>query len=132
MRLSVDLTVADVRKSAEFYRKLGIEGPDIWEQDGQAHHVEIQEGLMLNSRSLTRSYDPSVGEDSTTILIFECDSRQQVDAKFAELVGAGHRAHLEPFDAFWGSRYAVVDDPDGNHVGLMGPRDSAHGEVELT
>jgi hypothetical protein len=28
-----------------------------------------------------------------------------------------------PYDAFWGARYAIVADPDGNEVGLMSPRD---------
>jgi hypothetical protein len=28
-------------------------------------------------------------------------------------------------DAFFGARYAVVLDPDGNAVGLMGPTDPA-------
>jgi uncharacterized glyoxalase superfamily protein PhnB len=26
-----------------------------------------------------------------------------------------------PFDAFWGARYAIVEDPDGIAVGLMSP-----------
>jgi uncharacterized glyoxalase superfamily protein PhnB len=26
-------------------------------------------------------------------------------------------------DTFWGARYAVIEDPDGNHVGLMSPID---------
>ena len=29
----------------------------------------------------------------------------------------------EPYDAFWGARYAIVEDPDGNAVGLMSPID---------
>ena len=31
----------------------------------------------------------------------------------------------EPYDAFWGARYAVVSDPDGNGVGIMSPIDPA-------
>ena len=31
----------------------------------------------------------------------------------------------EPYDAFWGARYAVVSDPDGNGVGIMSPVDDA-------
>ncbi|MFL6036949.1 MAG: glyoxalase, partial [Gaiellaceae bacterium] len=27
----------------------------------------------------------------------------------------------EPFDAFWGQRYATVVDPDGNAVDLFAP-----------
>ena len=30
-------------------------------------------------------------------------------------------AKLEPFDAFWGQRYATVLDPDGNAVDLFAP-----------
>jgi hypothetical protein len=26
-----------------------------------------------------------------------------------------------PYDAFWGARYAIVEDPDGIAVGLMSP-----------
>jgi uncharacterized glyoxalase superfamily protein PhnB len=123
MKLSVDLTVADVAKAAAFYRTLGVEVPDLWKQDGVAHHVEVQAGFMLNSRELTKGYDPS---GPSVILIFDVADRATVDAKHAELVGAGYVSHLEPFDAFWGSRYAIVDDPDGNPVGLMSPSDRPH------
>ena len=33
------------------------------------------------------------------------------------------RSQQPPFDAFWGARYAIVEDPDGNSVGLMSPVD---------
>jgi len=42
---------------------------------------------------------------------------------FGDLTGAGFRAQQAPYDAFWGARYAVVEDPDGNAVGLMSPSD---------
>ena len=51
--------------------------------------------------------------------------REAVDALYAELVGAGHTGAQEPFDAFWGARYAVVVDPEGTHVGIMSPLDPA-------
>ena len=28
-------------------------------------------------------------------------------------------ARRDRFGAFWGSRFATVDDPDGNHIGIM-------------
>jgi uncharacterized glyoxalase superfamily protein PhnB len=34
---------------------------------------------------------------------------------------AGHALIKPPHDAFWGARYALVRDPDGNVLGLMGP-----------
>ena len=44
---------------------------------------------------------------------------------FAELVAAGYDGHLEPWDAFWGQRYASVRDPDGNGVDLFAPLPTA-------
>lgn len=128
MQIQVDLTVEDVGSSVDFYRKAGIELPDPWDQDGAPHHVEA-EGLMLNSRSLTRSYDPSWPDSSGVVLIVSLPDRAAVDSKHDELVAAGHHSHLAPIDAFWGARYAIVDDPDGNHVGLMSPSDRAHGQT---
>jgi uncharacterized glyoxalase superfamily protein PhnB len=127
----VDLTASDVIKAVEFYRMVGVQIPaeKIWEQDGTAQHVEapLADGVVLgiNSRDLTARYDASAGRGA--YLIFGVGTRDDVDAKFAELTSAGYQGHLEPFDAFWGARYAVVDDPDGNHVGIMSPSDRPHG-----
>jgi uncharacterized glyoxalase superfamily protein PhnB len=41
-----------------------------------------------------------------------------VDELYAQALEAGGRAHKEPFDAFWGQRYAQLRDPDGNPVDL--------------
>jgi uncharacterized glyoxalase superfamily protein PhnB len=127
----VDLTASDVIKAVEFYRMVGVHIPDekIWKPEGTAHHVEapLADGVVLgiNSSELTARYDTNAGRGS--YLIFTVDTRDGVDAKFAELTSAGYSGHLEPFDAFWGARYAVVDDPDGNHIGIMSPSDRPHG-----
>jgi len=44
---------------------------------------------------------------------------------YENLVGAGHHGELKPWDAFWGMRYAVVHDPDGNGVDLFAQLPSA-------
>jgi uncharacterized glyoxalase superfamily protein PhnB len=44
-----------------------------------------------------------------------------VDRLYGALVDAGYEGHLEPWDAFWGQRYATVRDPDGNGVDLFAP-----------
>jgi len=41
--------------------------------------------------------------------------------KASELVNAGGQAHKEPWNAFWGQRYAQAKDPDGNVVDLFAP-----------
>ena len=57
-------------------------------------------------------------------LAFRCDSPGEVDRVFADLTGAGYEAANEPWDAFWGMRYAVVHDPDGNAVDLFANQQS--------
>ena len=52
-------------------------------------------------------------------------SRAAVDERYADLIDAGYAGRQPPFDAFWGARYAIVADPDGNDVGLMSPIDDA-------
>ena len=54
-------------------------------------------------------------------LSFQTGSPAEVDATYTALVGAGYEGHREPWDAFWGMRYAVVHDPDGNGVDLFTP-----------
>ena len=54
--------------------------------------------------------------------------RHEVDRLHAKLVGLGYRSAQPPYDAFWGSRYAIVEDPDGNHIGIMRALDPARRE----
>jgi uncharacterized glyoxalase superfamily protein PhnB len=54
-------------------------------------------------------------------LAFACESPAEVDAAYAELTGAEGSGAMEPWDAFWGMRYAIVHDPDGNPVDLFAP-----------
>ncbi len=133
MKMRVDLVVANVRKSAEFYQELGVDVPELWEQDGVAHHVEIPGSRFgLNSRALTQGYDSSWPDGSGVVLIFHVDGRDDVDRKFAELTGSGYAAHMAPIDAFWGARYSIVDDPDGNHVGIMSSSDARdHTSIDI-
>jgi uncharacterized glyoxalase superfamily protein PhnB len=57
------------------------------------------------------------------VIGFRFASRQEVDEAFARLTAAGHRSQQVPYDAFWGARFAVVEDPDGNAVALTSPVD---------
>ena len=79
---------------------------------------------MLDSEATVASFDPAFTPptgDGRIGLAFLCDSPAEVDAAHARLTGAGYRSHLDPFDAFWGQRYATVLDPDGIGVDLFAP-----------
>ncbi|HEY1521808.1 MAG TPA: VOC family protein [Solirubrobacteraceae bacterium] len=52
---------------------------------------------------------------------FCCESQEEVDRLYREIVDAGAQTYKEPWDAFWGQRYAQVKDPDGNVVDLFAP-----------
>jgi uncharacterized glyoxalase superfamily protein PhnB len=52
---------------------------------------------------------------------FRCESPEEVDLLYRDLVAAGAEGHKEPWDAFWGQRYAQVRDPDGTIVDLFAP-----------
>ena len=54
-------------------------------------------------------------------LAFLCQSPAEVDARYTQIIEAGFKSEKEPWDAFWGQRYASVLDPDGNCVDLFAP-----------
>jgi catechol 2,3-dioxygenase-like lactoylglutathione lyase family enzyme len=125
LRLSlVELVVTDMAASLAFYRRLGLDIPA--DADRQPHvDIDLGGGLRLafDTEDTIRSFDKDwtrpAGDGHRMALAFGCDSPAEVDAAWAELTGAGYAGHLEPWDAFWGMRYAVVRDPDGNPVDLF-------------
>jgi catechol 2,3-dioxygenase-like lactoylglutathione lyase family enzyme len=119
---AIGLIVADMGRSLAFYRRLGLEIPA--EADGEDHAEATLPGglrLMWDTEESVRSFDPSWAAPSGSPrmgLAFACEDPADVDAVYTELIGAGYESHREPWDAFWGQRYATVGDPDGNAVDL--------------
>jgi catechol 2,3-dioxygenase-like lactoylglutathione lyase family enzyme len=129
----LNLVVRDMDASVAFYRRLGLTIPDA-DPQWQAHHRSAQlpsgADLDLDSEEFARIWDrgwrglPAAGGGASMgVLGFKVSSRGEVDSLYADMTGAGYAGQQEPFDAFWGARYAVVEDPDGNAVGLMSPID---------
>ncbi len=52
-------------------------------------------------------------------LAFSCESPTEVDAVYRQVLEAGFAGHREPWDAFWGQRYAILVDPDGNLISIF-------------
>jgi uncharacterized glyoxalase superfamily protein PhnB len=117
-----EIVVADMATSLAFYRRLGLDIPA--SADSEPHvQCDIAPGvaLLFDTEATIQSFDPSwtrsVGSPPTAVA-FDCGTPAAVDALYADLVDAGYDGHLAPFDAFWGQRYAVLHDPDGNAVDL--------------
>jgi catechol 2,3-dioxygenase-like lactoylglutathione lyase family enzyme len=118
---AIGIVTNDIAESVRFYRLLGLEIPD---PDGSPHHdVELPGGvrLMWDTVELMQQLYPEREEPrgQRMELAFECESPADVDATYARLVEAGYEGEKEPYDAFWGQRYANVADPDGNVVDLF-------------
>ena len=131
----VDLIARDLEAMIIFYRALGAEIPEpsIWRTSSGIHHVDVPMpgGLILHfdSPALAKSYDRGwrepTGTGTRSVLSFHVASREEVDRLHGKLTSLGYASAQPPYDAFWGARYAIVEDPDGNHIGLMSPRDDA-------
>ncbi len=111
----------DLASTLNFYRLLGME---IAEGAEKEDHVEAKlPGFRVawETEALIRKLDPEwkppVGQRIG--IGFLCDNPTEVDALFKNVTDAGYEGYKEPWDAFWGQRYAVVTDPDGNHVDLF-------------
>jgi uncharacterized glyoxalase superfamily protein PhnB len=119
------IVVSDMARSVAFYRRLGLEFPDGAESEP---HVEAQLGggirYALDTEEVMRMFDPEWTRPTTGHLVggaFHCASPEEVDSLYRELLEAGATPHKEPFDAFWGQRYAQLRDPDGTVIDLYAP-----------
>ena len=127
----INLVVKDMDATVAFYRRLGLEIPDT-DPGWQAHHrtAAMPEGLDLDfdSDEFAQKWNRgwrSRGKGAMGVLGFGVSSREAVDELYEGLTNAGYHGQQAPSDAFWGARYAIVEDPDGNAVGLMSPIDPA-------
>jgi len=121
----IGLIVDDMSATLAFYRRLGLDIPAGAEHEP---HVEVTlpGGLRLawDTADMIKSIDPEWTPPQgghRVALAFQCERPADVDASYADLVAAGSHGHKAPWDAFWGQRYAMITDPDGNGVDLFAP-----------
>jgi catechol 2,3-dioxygenase-like lactoylglutathione lyase family enzyme len=117
---AIGIVVSDLRRSLLFYRLLGLDLPEDTDED----HVEATMAngtrLMFDPEEVIRSFLPEwTRENGNQVsLAFECASPAELDEIYARVVAAGFEGEKEPWDAFWGQRYALLGDPDGVRVNL--------------
>lgn len=120
----IGFTVRDMTTALRFYRLLGLDIPTGVEHES---YVEVitPNGYRLswNSLEMVKSIDPDWVEPvgQRIGLAFKCDSSAAVDDTYQRIVEGGYRGHKAPWDAFWGQRYAIISDPDGNLIDLFAP-----------
>jgi catechol 2,3-dioxygenase-like lactoylglutathione lyase family enzyme len=131
----INIVSSDMEASLAFYRRLGVNLPEanVWRTESGAHHASVRDGaadLDIDSAPFAavwnRGWRGRSDLGGRVVVGFGVSSREEVDRLFAELTGDGHKGLQPPFDAFWGARYAIVEDPDGIAVGLMSPISDEH------
>lgn len=126
MLTQLNIVVSNMDATLAFYRQVGLE---IDAKADAAHaSITLPNGVLIefDATRFVAKWDSgwkgTVG--GSTVLGFSLESRDAVDALYNDLMQSGHRGRQQPYDAFWGARYAIVEDPDGNPVGLMSPVDA--------
>lgn len=121
---AVGIVVTDLAQAVKFYRMLGAAFEAGAEDSEHGHAEAVLDGgvrFMMDSEAEMHKFDPSWKRGSgspSAALAFRCGTPQELDELFAKALSAGGHAHKEPWDAFWGQRYAQLRDPDGNGVDL--------------
>lgn len=120
----IGIVCRSISDSLRFYALLGVDVP---EAPAGEPYVEttLPGGIRLSwndlemAKQIDEGWVEPVGQRMG--LAFLCDGPADVDRRYAEITAAGFAGHREPWDAFWGQRYAQVVDPDGNVVDLFAP-----------
>jgi catechol 2,3-dioxygenase-like lactoylglutathione lyase family enzyme len=140
----INIVCSNVDASLAFYRRLGVTIPEgmVWRTATGAHHVGPIPGdasdtpsIDLDSATFARLWNTGwKGRDGIAgrvVVGFGVAAREDVDRIHADMTGAGYRSLQAPYDAFFGARYAVLEDPDGLAVGLMSPISDEHRSPEI-
>jgi catechol 2,3-dioxygenase-like lactoylglutathione lyase family enzyme len=117
----IGIVVSDMAESLRFYRTLGVHIDDV--PEGEDHVEAISGGMRLAwdtqemIAGILGAWEEPRGHRIE--IAFKCDDASGVDAVYSAVVAAGFGGTKTPWDAFWGQRYAILADPDGNHVSLF-------------
>jgi uncharacterized glyoxalase superfamily protein PhnB len=120
---AIGVVTSDMARSIRFYRLVGLDVPETPAEG----HVEAAHSngirLMLDSEEVIRSFnaDWTRQTGNQVSVALECSSPAEVDEIYARVVAGGFHGEKEPWDAFWGQRYAQLADPDGVPVDLYAP-----------
>jgi catechol 2,3-dioxygenase-like lactoylglutathione lyase family enzyme len=118
---AVAVSTSNMQRSIAFYTMLGF---DFSDSKGDEDHVEPitpvgSARLMIDKKAVIEGImgaPPKPGNHSNFAIQF--DSSDEIDTICANLKEAGFSVVKEPWDAFWGQHYAIVQDPDAYLVDL--------------
>jgi uncharacterized glyoxalase superfamily protein PhnB len=117
---AIGIVASDMARSIRFYQVVGFDVPDTPDEGHVDTSLPNGMRLMLDAEDEIRSFRPEWTRETgnQVALALECESPAEVDEIYARVTAAGFHGEKEPWDAFWGQRYAQLQDPDGVPVDL--------------
>ena len=117
---AIGIISSDMERSIAFYRILGLDVPDTASKGHVDAFLASGVHFMLDSEEEIRKFRPEWTRTTGNqiALALECASPGEVDEVYGRVTDAGFHGEKEPWDAFWGQRYAQLRDPDGVPVDL--------------
>lgn len=121
----IGLITADLGRSLEFYRHLGLEFKGA---EGSTHQEAEVPALTFFLDGRPTAWHPGFeGRTYPWLLEFYFDSFADLRQQLDELGEAGYEVVDEPYDTGFGMWFAFVTDPDGNTVLLSAERSGDEG-----
>lgn len=118
---AVAVSTSDMKRTIEFYSILGFDFTDVDQTQDHAEPItpDGSARLMIDKKELIESIIgeiPKPGNHSGFAIEYE--NPTEIDEVSKKLLSSGFNVNKEPWDAFWGQRYCIVEDPDGYKVDL--------------
>lgn len=118
---AIGVTSSNFQKTVEFYSLLGYQFPDFKNEDQHLEPItpDTSARLMIDKKELIQEI---LGEEpkpsNHSAFAIEYNSSQEVNGVVKKIKDKNFKVIKEPWDAFWGQRYAIVEDPDGYKIDL--------------
>ncbi len=124
----VNVVTTDPRAAVAFLATLGVEvAATLPEWEGHHRNLPVSGPFDadLDSSAFARSWGGLPDGFTGVVVGLRVDRRDEVDTLYERALQAGADALKAPYDAFWGSRFALVMAPGPLAVGVMSERDDA-------
>lgn len=122
----MNLIVTDLERAKEFWAVLGFPWAP---RHPKAAVIAFANGtnLVVHEPDFARLWDPAYAGPvaGSTVIDINVSTRMDVDDLHDRVVATGYSSSVEPWDTFFGARYAIVCDADGHRIGLKSPQDAS-------
>jgi len=118
---AVGVNAKNLKDSVAFYEILGFKFPQFTDDEGHVEniHSDIETKLMIDTfESVTSILGEEPRPSNHSSFAIEYDSPEELNRVVENLKQNNFKIFKEPWDAFWGQRYSIVQDPSDYIVDL--------------